>query len=66
MLKGRRSKVTHQLVSLVVVEQQRLFERSSDVRVCGVALEVGGGKLGELVLRQVVLIIVLRQRKSLV
>lgn len=45
-----RTKVQYQLVSLIVVEQQRLFERTSDVRVCGGALEVGGSKLGKLVL----------------
>lgn len=48
---GQRSKVTYQLVSLIVVEQQRLFERPSDVRVRGGALEVGGSKLGKLVLQ---------------
>lgn len=42
--------MTYQLVSLVIVEQQRLFERPADVGVCGGALEVGGGKLGKLVL----------------
>lgn len=45
-----RIKVQYQLVSLIVVEQQRLFERTSDVRVCGGTLEVGGSKLGKLVL----------------
>lgn len=42
--------LTYQLVSLIVVEQQRLFERPSDVSACIGALEVGGHKLGELVL----------------
>lgn len=46
---AQMSKVAYQLVSLVVVEQQRLFERPSDVRVSGGALEVGGSKLGKLV-----------------
>lgn len=41
---------TYQLVPLIVVEEQRLFERSSGVGVRGGALEVGGSKLGELVL----------------
>lgn len=47
---ARMSKVSYQLVSLVVVEQQRLFERPADVRMSGGALEVGGSKLGKLVL----------------
>ena len=41
---------THQLVPFVLVKQQRLFQRPSDVGVSGNTLEVGGCKLGELVL----------------
>ncbi|TNN77771.1 hypothetical protein EYF80_012069 [Liparis tanakae] len=50
---GQGSKVTHQLVSLVVVEQQRLFQRPPDIGVRGGALEI-------------ILSVVLRKRKSLV
>lgn len=45
-----RTKVQYQLVSFIIVEQERLFERTSDIRVCGGTLEVGGSKLGKLVL----------------
>ena len=39
------------------MEEQRLFERPPDVGVRGHALEVGGGELGELVLRQVLVLL---------
>jgi len=58
--------MSHQLVPFVVVEQQRLFERSSNVSVCGGTLEVGCSILGEFVLRQILLFVVFRKRKSLI
>lgn len=56
---------SHQLVSFVLVEEQRLFQWSSDVGVGGDALEVGGCKLGKLVLRQILLLL-LGQRRGFV
>lgn len=47
----------HQLVSLVLVEKQRLFEWLSDVSVRGHSLEICGCKLGEFILRQVLLFV---------
>ncbi len=43
---------THDLIAGVRVVQQRVSERLARVRVSGVALEVGGGELAELELRQ--------------
>lgn len=48
---------SHQLLSFVLVKKQRLFEWSSDVCVGGNTLEVGGCKLGELVFRQIFIIL---------
>lgn len=54
----RRSGQPHQLVSFVLVEKQRLFQRPSDVGVGRDTLEVGGRKLGEFVLGQVLVFLV--------
>lgn len=47
----------HQLVSFILMKKKWLFERSSDVGVGGNTLEVGGRKLGELVFRQIFMLI---------
>lgn len=57
--------VTYQLVTLVFMEQQRLFKWPSDVGVCCGALEIGGSELGKFILRQVILLI-LRERKNII
>ena len=56
---------SHQLISFVLVKKQRLLQRPSDVRVSGNSLEVGGGKLRELVVRQILLFFI-GQRQSFI
>lgn len=55
----------HKLVPFIFMEEQRLLQGSSDVGVGGNALEVGGRKLGELVVRQIFLFF-FRQRWSFI
>lgn len=52
----------HQLVSFILMVQERLLERPADVGVCCRALEIRGSKLGKFVLREIFLLF-LRERQ---
>lgn len=49
---------SHQLVSFILMEKEGLFEWSSDVGVSGNPLEIGGCKFGELVFRQIFMLVI--------
>lgn len=56
---------THQLISFVLVVEQRLLQRAPDVCVRRGALEIGGRELGKFILGEVLLFL-LRQRQGII